>query len=123
MVEASQIVVVLVLLNASAAFAGSTAVGQDLGVQPTTGAEAEIQAANESIESNTFQQSSEDELIGSITGSVSGPIRQVFNLVFAAPRMFINLGAPTGLVAVFAAPLYIVVGLNIFSILTGRDTL
>jgi hypothetical protein len=37
--------------------------------------------------------------------------------------MFVNLGAPTGLVAVFAAPLYIVVGLNIFSILTGRDTL
>ncbi len=122
MVETSQIVIVLVLLNASAAFAGSTAVGQELGVQPTLGAEAEIQAANESAQVQEVSQTSEDELIGAITGSVLNPIRDIFSLAFAAPIMFINLGANAALVSVFAAPLYIVVGLNIVSVLTGRDT-
>jgi hypothetical protein len=122
MVESSQIVVLLILLNASAAFAGTTAVAEDLGVQFALGADEEIEAANQSAKQQDITQQSEDELIGTILGTVGGPIRAIFSLVFAAPIMFINLGANQALVGVLSAPLYVVVGLNIIQLLTGRDT-
>jgi len=119
--KTKQIIIILTLLNASAVFVGVSGVGDAIGFEPTVGAGEEIDAVNEEAQEVSTQRSAADEFVGAVIGGV-GVITSIFSLAFAGPRMFINLGAPAALVAVFAAPLYVVVGLDVIEFLTGRAT-
>jgi len=45
----------------------------------------------------------------------------IFSVVTAGPQMLINLGAPQFVVIPFASLLYILVGIDILGILSGRE--
>jgi len=45
----------------------------------------------------------------------------IFEVALAGPTLFLNLGVPAPLVAFVAAPLYVIVGLDVLQVLSGRD--
>jgi len=119
--RSTNILVFLIVLNASATFVGVLPVAGDLGYQPTVGggeAVAEAQDAGQQIQS---ERSSLDQFVGGIIAAAE-TLTTMLGVVVAGPRMLINLGAPAALVTLLAAPLYIVVGLDLLQILSGRQT-
>jgi hypothetical protein len=118
--RSTNVLVVLVLLNAAAVFAGTLPVTDDLGYQPTVGGDAEIQEATDAGKEIQSERSSLDQFVGGIIAAAS-TITAMLGVVVAGPQMLINLGAPAALVTFVAAPLYIYVGLDLLQVLSGRD--
>ena len=118
--RSTKIVIFLVLLNASAVFVGSTAMAQELGVQPTVGGDEQIDTAEQRAQEVATDRGQVDNFIGGIIEAASVLVT-VFSVAIAGPQMLINLGAPPALVGVLAAPLYIVVGIDILQTISGRQ--
>lgn len=118
--KTTNIVVLLVLLNASAVFVGALPVTDDLGYQPAVGGDDAISEAQQTGERIESDRSSLDQFVGGIIAA-AGTIATILSVVVAGPQMLINLGAPVPLVAFVASPLYILVALDLLQVLSGRD--
>ena len=116
----TNIVIFLFLLNASATLLTASGVAGDLGIQPDPGADERIQA--------TEQKMKELEASGGFGAtlflmyiSITRVIEGVFGLLFAGPTMLANLGVPSWLLAFVFAPQYLIVGMDVVYLLTGRN--
>lgn len=118
--RSTNVVVLLVLLNASAVMVGALPVSDDLGYQPAIGGDDSINEAQQTGEQIQSDRSSLDQFVGGIIAAASS-IAVILSVVVAGPQMLINLGAPTVLVTFVAAPLYILVALDLLQVLSGRD--
>lgn len=119
--RSTNILIFLVALNASAVVIGAVGVGADLGYQPTIGGDGEIQNANESAANVEAQSDSAfDTFVGAVISAAS-TITTILGVVTAGPQMLINLGVPAFIVLPLATPLYILVGIDILQIISGRD--
>jgi hypothetical protein len=118
--RSTNIVIFLVLLNASAVFIGATGIGNDLGYTPTVGGDEQIGEATDAASNVEASRSALDNFIAGIIAAAD-TMSTIFGVVIAGPQMFINLGVPTALVAFISAPLYILVGIDILQIISGRD--
>lgn len=118
--RSTNVVILLVLLNASAVMVGALPVTDDLGYSPAIGGDDEIDEAQETGEQVQSERSSLDQFVGGIIAAASS-IATILSVVVAGPQMLINLGAPSILITFLAAPLYILVGLDILQVLSGRD--
>lgn len=118
--RSTNVLIALVLLNASAVFVGALPVTDDLGYDPAIGGNdeiAEAQGAGESIQS---ERSSLDQFVGGIIAAAT-TITTMLSVVVAGPQMLINLGVPALVVTFLSAPLYILIGLDLLQVLSGRD--
>jgi hypothetical protein len=119
--RSTNILIFLVALNASAVVIGAVGLGADLGYQPTIGGDAEIQTANESAANVEAQSDSAfDTFVGAVISAAS-TITTILGVVTAGPQMLINLGVPAFIVLPLATPLYILVGIDILQIISGRS--
>jgi hypothetical protein len=118
--RSTNIVVLLVLLNASAVFVGALPVTEEVGYQPAVGGDDAINEAQETGDQIQSDRSSLDQFVGGIIAAAS-TIATILSVVVAGPQMLINLGAPSVLVTFIAAPLYILVALDLLQVLSGRD--
>lgn len=117
--RSTNIMVFLMLLNASAVLVG--AIGMtDIGYVPEIGGDDRIDQANELGKNVESDRSALDEFVGGII-SAADTLRKMFGIVVAGPAMLINLGAPKAIVAFFAAPLYALVGIDILQVISGRS--
>jgi hypothetical protein len=118
--RSTNILIILVLLNSSAVLVGTLPVSGDLGYQPSIGGSEEITKAQSAGQEIKSERSSLDQFVGGIIAAAS-TISTMLGVVVAGPRMLINLGAPAALVTFLAAPMYVIVGLDLLQILSGRD--
>jgi len=119
--RSTNILIFLVALNASAVVLGAAGVSQSVGYDPNIGGDAQIESANESLgDVNTNKGSGFDTFVGAVISAAS-TLTDVFGIVIAGPTMLINLGAPAFIVFPLATPLYLLVGIDILQIISGRD--
>jgi hypothetical protein len=118
--RSTNVVILLVLLNASAVFVGAMPVTDEVGYQPAIGGDDAIDEAQQTGDKIQSDRSSLDQFVGGIIAAAS-TIATILSVVVAGPQMLINLGAPTVLVTFIAAPLYILVALDLLQVLSGRD--
>ena len=116
----TQIVIFLVLLTAASNAIMVSGVGAALEISPGTGAEDEVQEVQDEADSIEPAQGTSETLFTMYT-STTQTFETIFTFVFAAPLMFINLGVPSWLTAMFFAPMAIIVAADIVHLLTGRD--
>jgi len=119
--RSTNLVLFLVCLNAAAAVIG-VGIGADLGVQPQLGGGGQIDAAQQDVKSQT-DNTGAGALAGTLLGFVTlagNVLSAVENVVFLAPNMFINLGAPAILITPFKAVLAFVVAFDVAEVLSGR---
>lgn len=113
------LVIVLFLLNASAGLLVASGWSEDVGIDLNPGADDEIQTANETAQSVDAGSSIGQTLFGMLA-SAAKTVRTIFTVIFIAPIMFQNLGVPTWVTAFVFAPMYIIVGIDVLQVLTGR---
>lgn len=113
------IVVILFLLNASAGLLVASGFAGDIGIDIDPGADDEIDAAESPAQNVSTGSSISQTLFGSLAAGAK-TARSIFTVIFIAPIMFQNLGVPTWVTTFVFAPMYILVGVDILQILTGR---
>lgn len=117
--RSTQIVVFLVLLNASAAVI-SAGVGAAIGVQPAVGGDSTISETAGNAESVSASNSGqESDFVGGFL-SAADFITELKNIVFFGPEMLRNLGAPNIIVDGLQSVVVFVVAFDVVEIISGR---
>jgi len=118
--RSTNILIILVALNSAALLVGAVGVGQDVGYQPTVGGDSQIDDANSSADSVSSNRGAFDSFVGAVI-TAAQTLMTIFGVVTAGPRMVMNLGVPSAIVVPLAAPLYILVGIDLLEIISGRS--
>lgn len=114
-----KITVMLVMLNAAAAFLIAAGSGSVYGIEMETGISSTVESVESAAESvGSGPVGLIDALGGATVAAVSG-IDSLITMAFAAPTLFSNLGVPGFIVAFVFAPLYVVVALDMIAVLRG----
>lgn len=104
----TQIVIGLMLLTAASNAIMFSGVGAALDIAPSTGAEDRVEQTQDDASGFEPSQGNSDTLFSLYT-SVTTVITSIYQIVFAAPLMFINLGVPTWLTGFIFTPLVVIV--------------
>lgn len=118
--RSTNIVIFLIGLNAAAGLIGAIGLGAAVGYDPLVGGGEEIDRADESAGNIATDRSALDQFVGGVIEAGQQLVR-IFSIAVAGPRMLINLGAPTALVTALAAPLYLLVAIDILEVISGRQ--
>jgi|APHM01.1.fsa_nt_gi hypothetical protein len=118
--RSTNILIILVALNASAVLVGSIGLGAEAGYNPTVGGDDRIEEANQSASNVEGSGGVIDSFVGAVLNAASQLVT-IFSVVVAGPQMLLNLGVPGPIVALVAAPLYIVVGIDLLEVISGRQ--
>lgn len=113
------LVIILFLLNASAGLMVASGYAADIGIDLDPGADDELDKANETAQNIQTGSSIGETLFGALAAAAK-TVTTIFTVIFIAPLMFNNLGVPTWLTAFVFAPMYIIVGIDVLQVLTGR---
>jgi hypothetical protein len=115
-----QIAIFLILLTAASNLLIGSGIAAALDIAPSTqGQEAVDQATANASEIEPSQGGSET-LFGIFTSGTTALVG-TFQIIFAAPRMFIFLGVPGWLTTFFFAPMVVIVAADTYHLLSGRD--
>lgn len=117
--RSTNLLIILVLLNASAVMVGAIGM-DDIGYSPEIGGGDQIADAESEARSLSTERSALDQFVAGVIAAVD-TVRTIFGVVIAGPQMLANLGVPGPIVAFFAAPIYILVGLDLLQIISGRS--
>lgn len=127
------ILVVLVLMNGTAGIMDASGLSDDLGVELSTGVSDALDNAMHQASCSFDDGTTTSDDCGFAPGTGVGSTlfglfvsalyfaQAVFQAVFAAPSMFMNLGFPSWFVTPIFAPMYIVAALELLYTATGRD--
>ena len=118
--RSTNILIILIALNASAALIGASGLGAALGYQPTVGGDDVIDDAEDDAGEIDAERSAIDTFVSGVI-TAAQTLLSMFSVVIAGPRMLINLGAPTSIVTFVSAPLYILVSIDILEVISGRN--
>jgi len=118
--RSANIALFLVLLNGSAAVVGAT-LGDPLGFQPTPGAGSAIEEIVTQSQELTADRSGLDNFVSG-TIAAGQLFLSLIGITTAAPRMMLNIGMPPILTVLISAPIYLIVGLDIARVVSGRRT-
>lgn len=116
---AISVLIFLVMLNGAAVLLEETGTTDALGIAPQPGGADELEKANQSTSKVVASQGNYQTLFGSFVGAATTFLK-AFNAIFAGPRMLINLGVPSPIVTFVFGPAYIIVGIAVAQIITGR---
>lgn len=115
----TRVVIFLLFLNAGAIAIGQAGVAGDMGIQPAVGGDDALSEANQSASRVDASGGFGGTLFG-LYSSVASVFQTIGAAAFAGPQMLINLGLPAFFVTFLAAPLYLLVGIDVIYILTQR---
>jgi hypothetical protein len=115
--RSTNIVIFLVLLNATAGFAGVLFATP---LDPALGQDAKIEDASSSLSTAEVSEPAAGEVTGSILQN-AGLIETIDGIVFAGPNMLGALGMPAIFVGGFKAVLGFVVAFDVAEGVTGRE--
>jgi len=118
--RSTNILILLIALNASAVVLGAAGLSGDLGYDPSIGGDDDIERANATAGDVSAERGAFDAFVGAVI-SAAESLLTIFSVVTAGPQMLINLGAPRFVIVPFASLLYILVGIDILSVLSGRE--
>jgi len=115
--RSTNIVIFLVLLNATAGFAG---VLFPTPLDPALGQDSKIENASSSLSTAEPSEPAAGEVTGSILEN-AGLIQTIDAIVFAGPNMLGQLGMPGIFVGGFKAVLGFVVAFDVAEVVSGRE--
>jgi len=115
--RSTNIVIFLVLLNATAGFAGVVFAGP---LDPALGQDTKIDGASSELATAEVSEPAAGEVTGSILQN-AGVIQTIDGIVFAGPNMLGGLGMPGIFVGGFKAVLGFVVAFDVAEVVTGRE--
>lgn len=118
--RSTNLLIILVALNASAVLVGATGLGAALGYQPVVGGDGVIDDAEADAGEIDAERSAIDTFVSGVI-TAAQTLLSMFSVVIAGPRMLINLGAPSSIVAFLSAPLYLLVSIDILEVISGRQ--
>jgi hypothetical protein len=121
--RSANVLVILILVNAGANFMAVSGLAADLGVQPTAGQDVQAQVEQRigPEASNLDPRSGVVESAIGLGFAIFSFLSDLFTFLFAGPLMFRQLGVPGPLVGLIFAPLYAMVGLDLFQAFAGRN--
>lgn len=114
-----QIVIFLVLLNASAGLITASGLGAALDVNPEIGGDEAVGDAQQEAEQVEPSQGRLDTLFSLFT-STAGTMASIFKLIFYGPVMLQNLGVPAFITTFVFGAAGIVVAADVIHYLAGR---
>jgi|APHM01.1.fsa_nt_gi hypothetical protein len=119
--RSTNILIFLVALNGAALALGGAGLTADAGFAPTPGGGDQIESANQTAGNIEADKGGAfDTFVGAVI-SAGSALTSIFSAVTAGPQMLMNLGAPAFVIVPLAAPLYILVGIDLLQVISGRD--
>lgn len=115
-----KIVVVLTFMNSAAELMRASGISDAMGIDPDPGAASRLKEALDAA-GQINPSSGFGETLFLMYVSVTQTFYAIFEFVFAAPSMFINVGIPTMLVGFLFAPLMFIVAIDTAYLLIGRS--
>ena len=119
----TQIVVYLILMNATAGVLAASGVAADLGIGAQPGGGEQVGFVNDKASPDNINPGggAGGTLFGLFT-SVGATLKQVFVMAtVGGPMMLSNLGVPVWLVTFIFAPVYLIAGADLLYVYSGRD--
>lgn len=122
MAQVSKLMIFMVCLAAAASVMVASGLAAEIGQQPQTGIQEDVDSSNESFKEYSASRSEgATSFIGAVISGVDKTI-SAFKLIFALPSLLVNLGLPTWLATFISAPIYFSFGMFILYLITGRRT-
>lgn len=119
--KSTQIVMFLVMMNATAGFLTASGVAADLGISPQPGASVQVGEINDAAQQPNPGGGAGGTLFGLFV-SVATIAKDIFVLAtVGGPLMLSNLGIPGFIVGFIFAPIYLIVGADLLYIYSGRS--
>lgn len=117
----TNIVLFLIIMNATSGFLVATGVANDLGIAPLTGGGEQVESVNDAAEDPNPGGGGGGTLFGLFV-SAAEVVKNVFVMAtVGGPLMLLNAGMPPALVTFLFAPMYAIVGADTIYVYTGRD--
>jgi len=119
----SQVLIVLILLNGAVGIADAAGLSQDLGTQFDTGVSESLDKAIDQAKTGFSPDSGAGETLFSLFVGAFFFVQGMFEAVFSAPTLFMNLGFPEWFVIPIFAPMYVIAALDFVYVAAGRGDL
>jgi hypothetical protein len=121
--KSTNIVMFLVLMNATALFLTASGVGADLGIAPQTGGGQGVESVNSALNPDNVNPGggAGGTLFGLFTSAATIFKDVAVMATVGGPLMLANLGVPAFVVTFVFAPMYLIVGADALYLYTGRD--
>lgn len=117
----TSILVILILLNGSVGIMEASGLTEDIGVELDTGVgDSMDKAINHATNGFNPGDGAGSTLFGLFVSAFYF-LNTLFNAIFSAPAMFMNLGFPSWFVVPIFAPMYVIATLDLIYAATGRD--
>ena len=117
----TNIVLFLVLMNATSGFLVATGVANDLGIAPLAGGSEQVESVNGAAKDVSPGGGAGGTLFGLFV-SAAGTIKDILVMAtVGGPLILANAGLPAALVGLLFAPMYVIVGADLLYAYTGRD--
>jgi hypothetical protein len=117
----TNILVILILINSAVGIADASGLSEDVGVELDTGVSESLDNAISTAQDGFAPDSGAGETLFTLFVGAFFFAQAMFQTVFSAPTLFLNLGFPVWFVVPVTAPLYVIAMLDLVYIATGRD--
>jgi hypothetical protein len=121
--RSANVLVLLILVNAGANFMVASGLAADLGVAPSVGANVKG-AVEDRVGQDASNLNPRSSVVQSAIGlgfSIFSFLVDLFTGVFKGPLIFSQAGVPGPLVGLIFAPMYAMVGLDLYGAFAGRN--
>lgn len=116
----TKLVIFLLLLDGAAFGMVASGVAADWGVHPQPGGDEQIEKTNQSASQLEAGGGLASTLFTMYT-TLADTLNTIYKLAFLGPDMLNNLGVPWFITDMFKGVITVIVGLDIYYALTGRD--
>jgi len=117
----TNILVILVLVNSAVGIADASGLTEDTGVELDTGVSESLDAAVDQARTGFSPDSGAGETLFTLFIGAYFFAQAMFQTVFSAPTLLMNLGFPAWFVVPITAPIYIIAMMDLVYIAAGRD--
>lgn len=117
----TNVLIFLILMNASVGIMDASGLSEDIGVDMNTGVSDALDKSVGKAQSGFDPGTGIGETLFGLFISAFYFVHAIFNTALAAPTLFINLGFPSWFVVPLFVPLYVIVALEALYVATGRD--
>lgn len=117
-----EIMLFMVFVVAAASAMQASGLASQLGVQPDTGIEKNVEDSKETLKNRSYsanREKGEVNFIGSVFASIDKVVN-AFVMVYALYELFVNVGIPGWLAAFLSSPIFLVFGIFMLYMISGR---
>lgn len=117
-----ELMLFMVFVVATAGAMQASGLAGEMGVQPDTGIEKDVQNSEEELKNRTYsanREKGEVNFIGSVFASVD-KVASSFIMVYALYEMLVNAGIPGWLASFASSPVFLMLGMFMIYLISGR---